>query len=89
MHGSGDFVIGFSTAYRIEHAPSSLTGTRTVLADEPKAMASLFPAVAECVEEAILNSLFRAETIVGRDGNACAQLPAEEVMALVRRTRRE
>lgn len=87
MHGSGDFVIAFSTAYRIEHAPASLLAARTVLADEPTAMAGLFPAVAECVEEAILNSLCRGETMVGRDGNTRYALPLEEVVALVRTSR--
>jgi len=86
MHGSGDFVIAFSTPHRIEHAPASLTTTRTILADERRAMAWLFPAVAECVEEAILNSLCRAETVVGRDGNTRYALPVEEVVALVRKS---
>ena len=84
-HGSGDFVIAFSTAHRIQHVPASLTSTRTVLADEPKALAWLFPAVVESVEEAILNSLFRAETVVGRDGNTRHGLPVEEVMMLLRK----
>jgi D-aminopeptidase len=84
-HGSGDFVIAFSTAHRIEHEPSSLTTTRTVLADEPKAMRWLFPAVVECVEEAILNALCRAETMVGRDGHTRYALPVDEVVALLRK----
>jgi D-aminopeptidase len=82
-HGSGDFVIGFSTAYRIEHSPPALTTTRTVLADEGMAMTWLFPAVADCVEEAILNSLFRAETVVGRDEHVRHALPVEAVRALL------
>jgi D-aminopeptidase len=41
----------------------------------------------ESVEEAVLNSLFRAETVVGRDGHVRHGLPAEEVAALVRRCR--
>jgi D-aminopeptidase len=82
-HGSGDFVIAFSTAHRIEHDPASLTTTRTVLADEARAMASLFPAVAESVEEAVLHSLFLAETAVGRDGHTRHALPVDEVAALV------
>ena len=84
-HGSGDFVIGFSTAQRIAHWPSSLTTTQTVLADEPRVMHWLFPAVAESVEEAVLNSLFTAETVVGRDGHTRHALPVEEVLTLVRR----
>jgi len=87
-HGSGDFVIAFSTAQRIEHEPATLTTTQTVLADEAKAMAWLFPAVVESVEEAILNSLLRAETMVGRDGNTAYALPAEEVVALLRQAGR-
>jgi D-aminopeptidase len=81
--GSGDFVIAFSTAQRIAHEPAALTATQTVLADEQQAMAWLFPAVVESVEEAILNSLFRAETVVGRDGHTRHALPVEEVAALV------
>jgi D-aminopeptidase len=58
-----------------------------VLADEGRAMAWLFPAVAESVEEAVLNSLFRAGTMVGRDGHVRHALPVEEVVDLVRRCR--
>ncbi len=83
-HGSGDFVIAFSTAHRIAHEPPSLVVTQTVLADEGLAMSWLFPAVVESVEEAILNSLFRAETVVGRDSHVRYALPVEEVAALVR-----
>ena len=83
-HGSGDFVIAFSTAHRIAHRPKSLTTTETLLADEGQAMYWLFPAVVESVEEAVLNSLFRAETVVGRDGHVRYGLPVEQVAALVR-----
>jgi len=83
-HGSGDFVIAFSTAQRIAHAPAALTTTQIVLADEAQGMAWLFPAVVESVEEAILNSLFKAETVVGRDGHTAYALPVEEVVSLLR-----
>ncbi len=86
-HGSGDFVIAFSTEGRIAHKPASLTATQTVLADEPKAMDWLFPAVVESVEEAILNSLCRAETLVGRDGHTRYGLPVDEVAAFMRKRR--
>jgi len=82
-HGSGDFVIAFGTAWRVEHEPASLTTTQTVLADEAQAMGWLFPAVVESVEEAVLNSLFRAETMTGRDGHVRHALPVEKVIALV------
>jgi D-aminopeptidase len=86
-HGSGDFVIAFSTATRIEHIPASVTTTQRVLADEPKAMAWLFPAVVESVEEAVLNSLAQAKTVVGRDGNTRHALPLGVVAEMVRRFR--
>ena len=85
-HSSGDFVIAFSTAHTIEHEPASLTTTQTMLADEKIVMGALFPAVVESVEEAVLNSLFRAETLTGRDGNTRYALPVEEVAALIRRS---
>ena len=84
-HGSGDFVIGFSTAYRIEHEPIGLTGIRPVLIDEASVIDGLFRAVVEAVEEAIVNSLFGAETIVGRDDHVASALPVDEVLAICQR----
>jgi D-aminopeptidase len=82
-HGSGDFVIGFSAAYRIEHEPLALTGTRPVLLAEAKVIDGLFRAVVEAVEEAIVNSLFGAETVVGRDDHVALALPIDEVLTLI------
>jgi D-aminopeptidase len=84
-HGSGDFVIAFTTAYHVEHEPASLTTTQVALVDEGRAMAWLFPAVVESIEEAVLNSLFCADTVTGRDGNTRYGLPVDEVAALLRR----
>lgn len=82
-HGSGDFVIAFSTARRPQHEPGSLVVDAAVLADEGRAMGALFPAVVESVEEAVLNSLWRAETVVGRDGHTRYALPLDEVAGLI------
>jgi D-aminopeptidase len=82
-HGSGDFVIAFSTAEPIAANPDSITTTRTVLANEGKVMNSLFSAVVESVEEAVYNSLFMAETVTGRDGNTRHALPVDEVLELL------
>ena len=86
-HGSGDFVIAFSVAHRLPHAPEVLMREETVLADEARAMLWLFPAVVESVEEAVVNALCRAETVTGRDGHVRHALPVEEVSALVARAR--
>jgi|GEM_PF-5477599 len=86
-HGSGDFVIAFSTAQRIEHSmgdvPAILTKQATVLADEPRAMSWLLPAVVEAVEEAVLNSLCRAQSVQGRDGHVRYGLDLEGVRGLL------
>jgi D-aminopeptidase len=79
-HGSGDFVIAFSTARRIQHWPESLTETATLLADEERAMAGLFPAVVEAVEEAVLNSLCAATTTTGRDSHMRHGLPVAQII---------
>jgi D-aminopeptidase len=84
-HGSGDFVIAFSTAHRIPHAAPALTRSETVVIDEGKIMQWLFPAVIESVEEAVLNSLFRAVTVRGRDDHVRHALPVEDVARLVMR----
>lgn len=49
-NGSGDFVISFSTAWRIDHVPASPTRLQTILADEAIVMEGLFRAVVESVE---------------------------------------
>ena len=84
-HGSGDFVIAFSTAYRMEHEPIGLVAERAVLLDEAKVMEGLFRAAVESVEEAIVNSLFGAQTIVGRDDHVAYALPVDDVMKLIRK----
>ncbi len=78
-HGSGDFVIAFTTAERIADPAPALTATRLVVADEASAMRWLFPAVADSVEEAVLNALCLAETMVGRDEHVRYALPVREL----------
>jgi len=57
------------------------------VADEARAMQWLFPAVVESVEEAVINSLCRAETVTGRDRHVRNALPVEKVVSLVERAR--
>ncbi|HZG43841.1 MAG TPA: P1 family peptidase [Longimicrobium sp.] len=82
-NGSGDYVIAFSTAAEVRRA----FGARTAapVADLPNdAMSPLFQAVAEATEEAIINSLFAAETTRG-SGATVEALPIERVMEILRR----
>ncbi len=66
-HGSGDFMLAFSTANTIPHYPKERTFTLTHLADTH--LNPLITATVEATEEAILNALTMATTVVGRDGH--------------------
>jgi D-aminopeptidase len=81
---SGDFVIAFSTTNVIEHNPSRLTSEKTVSLNNVRLLNVFFHAVAESIEEAILNSLFQAETTIGRDDHIRYQLPPDKVVKLVK-----
>lgn len=80
-NGSGDYVIAFSTqeALRISHfnPPLKLQKVEFLANDD---MTALFLAVIEATEEAIVNSLFAAETMTGRDGHQVDALPKQQVL---------
>ncbi|WP_409295323.1 P1 family peptidase [Peribacillus sp. SCS-26] len=66
-HGSGEVVIGFSTAVRIPHDnPGTHLTIRTIHEED---MDIAFRAIGEAAEEAVLNSLITADQVTGRDGN--------------------
>ena len=65
-HGSGDIMIGFTTANRIESEPQG--GTQQLEIVQESLLGQAFTACAEATEEAILNSLAMAHTCTGVDG---------------------
>ena len=65
-NGSGDFVIAFSTANRRSDRGNGAVETLRDLRND--AVSPLFLAAVESVEEAIYNSLLRAETVTGHRG---------------------
>lgn len=82
-HGSGDFAIAFSTANRYPHYPAEIIQDRSGLpTDAARTMDALFLGVIESVEEAVLNALLAAETMIGRDGNTLYALPHAKVIEL-------
>jgi D-aminopeptidase len=86
-NGSGDFAIAFSTAASVRRGPLAqghLTRTGESVAND--AQSPLFEAVVEATEEAILNSLFRAETVRGPRGTVGA-LPLDSVTTILREYR--
>jgi D-aminopeptidase len=88
-HGSGDFVIAFSNGNVIPHRASDAILQLKALSETGSAINELFQATVETVEEAILNALFRAETVVGRDGNVREALPIDWVAEILGRHGRE
>ena len=66
-HGSGELCIAFSTANRVPQTAESDFQTISVLS-EPK-IDTVFRAVIESVEEAVLNSMICAAPTHGRDGH--------------------
>jgi D-aminopeptidase len=83
-HGSGDFVIAFSTTNRITAEPRSpAAGSAGVVAED--ALSPLFAATIEATEEAIYNSLLRATTTRGKNGAVVEAIPIEPLRALLRR----
>ena len=71
-NGSGDVVVGFSTANIINHEEERVVVPFEVW-NENK-IDCLFRATAEASEEAILNSLVTCETVKGRDGHEALSL---------------
>ncbi|OAJ57479.1 aminopeptidase [Paraburkholderia ginsengiterrae] len=65
-HGSGDIALAFSTAYTVPHASDFVT-LPPLLADARLDL--LFRAAADSVEQAILDALWSAASVTGRDGH--------------------
>ncbi|MEP3211400.1 MAG: P1 family peptidase [Maribacter sp.] len=83
-NGSGDYVIAVSTALenRIAHQNKSLFEQKRVLKNA--AMTPLFLATIEATEEAILNSLFAASTMKGRDGHQAEAIPLDKIIKIMK-----
>lgn len=66
-NGSGDYVIGFSTAYRIPYGQTAIA-VPPLLSNS--SLSPFFRAAMDATEEAIYNSLFMATTVEGMRGKA-------------------
>jgi D-aminopeptidase len=80
-HGSGDFMLAFSTGNTIPHYPADRTFTMTHLSDAH--INPLLSATVEAAEEAILNALTMARTTVGRDGYRAEAISLTKLRALL------
>lgn len=87
-NGSGDYVIAMSNAEEnlIPYQTDEKVAKPTLLRNDE--MTPLFVATIEATEEAIINSLFAAKTMTGRDGHSVEELPKEKVLELMRKYNR-
>ena len=82
-NGSGDYVIAFSTAESVRMPYRSEKNLRQQQVLRNSAMSPLFMAVNEATEEAVINSLFHAETMTGRNGHTIEELPTDSVLSIM------
>jgi D-aminopeptidase len=86
-NGSGDYAIAFSTAadVRIKPlGPAERNAPRSIKTLANDAISPLFLAVIEATEEAIYNSLFKANTTSGR-GRTVEALPLDRTLEILRK----
>jgi len=90
-NGSGDYVIAFSNAPEVRvrasggGRPGDIFAPRELKLLTNDAMSPLFLAVIEATEEAIYNSLFRAQTMTGRGQLTVEALPLERTLEILRK----
>jgi len=84
-NGSGDYVIAFSTdtSIRIAHNAKAPKQTLSLLGNDETS--PLFMAAIEATEEAIINSLFAANTMKGKGGRVVEGLPVEAVLVIMKK----
>jgi D-aminopeptidase len=87
-NGSGDYIIAASTAedLRIPYSSGSMYEEWRELRNDELDL--LFQAVAEATEEAIINSLFAAETVKPKRGLTVEALPVGETLDILRKYNR-
>jgi len=84
-NGSGDIFIAFSTANPVAAAETGVPQLAMLPNDR---MNPLFDAVVQATEEAILNAMYAAETMVGRDDHKVEALPVDRVREILKKYNR-
>lgn len=83
-NGSGDYVIAFSTNPDVRIDSRKRTPTDSVTLLRNNEMSPLFMAAVEATEEAILNSIFKAETMTGTGGRTIEALPLKATLEILK-----
>jgi L-aminopeptidase/D-esterase-like protein len=84
-NGSGDIFIAFSTANPVAAAATGVPQLAMLPNDR---MNPLFDAVVQATEEAILNAMYAAETMVGSDDHKVEALPVDRVREILKKYNR-
>jgi len=84
--GSGDIILAFSTANRVPRIPTE--AVQNILAVNDFLITPLYQATVEATQEAILNALTSAGTVVGKDGNTSYGIPLDQVERIMKQYRR-
>jgi len=79
-HNSGELVLAFTTRNTVSYTDDVLL-EETILNDA--SLTPLFRAVIEATEEAILNSLFKSQTMKDRDNNVVYRIPIDRVLEIL------
>lgn len=79
-NGSGDIFLAFATGNQL---PAKMGLVRDLQMIPHNHLNPFFEAVAEAVEEAILNSLTAAETMVGYEGRIVYELPLDDLQKIM------
>jgi len=91
-NGSGDIFLAFSTAnphaYYGQRTPEYATKPATVETMINEDLDPLFEATAQATEEAVVNAMVAAETMVGRDGHKVIALPHDQLREVLRKYNR-
>jgi D-aminopeptidase len=83
-NGSGDYVIAFSTDKPLRILNRSDSSIQSISVLRNSEISPLFLAVVEATEEAILNSLFTAESMEGFQAHKVSALPIDKVLNLMK-----
>ena len=82
-HGSGEIIVGFSTANKLPRQSQGLVHKIDVILDE--GLGQHYEAVIEATEEAIVNSMCMADDMAGQGGNYAPGLPLDRLAEIMTR----
>ncbi|MFP4053380.1 MAG: P1 family peptidase [Phycisphaerae bacterium] len=86
-HSSGEIILGFSTSNRMPRTPPKPDRFINLRFIADAYVSRFYEAVIETTEEAVLNAIFCAGGMQGREGRYAPPAPAEDILELLRHGR--